>query len=203
MLSSKGYLKLIDFGTARKLKNFTYTLIGTPNFIAPEILLGKGYSFSCDYWSIGITIFFIYFGYLPFGTKAKDLNDIYNDIIQKEPEYPPETPFELKLLLQDLLNKHPIERITTFDKIKQMSLFANFPWDELLNYKIKAPYIPIKDKRYCKHNLKNCTSPFDILMENEKSELNQLKGLKLNRELSTNCKHFRGNSINLNWFNDF
>ena len=203
MLSSKGYLKLIDFGTARKLKNFTYTLIGTPNFIAPELLLGKGYSFSCDYWSIGITIFFIYFGYLPFGTKAEDLNDIYNDIIEKEPEYPPETPFELKLLLQDLLNKHPIERITSFDKIKEMCLFANFQWDELLKYNIKAPYIPNIDKRYCNHNLKNCTSPFDILMENEKSELNQLKGLKSNREISTKSKHFRGNSINLSWFNDF
>ena len=45
MLDNNGYLKLIDFGTARKLKNFSQTVIGTPNFIAPEVLLGKGYSF--------------------------------------------------------------------------------------------------------------------------------------------------------------
>lgn len=83
MMDYNGYLKLIDFGTAKKLKNFSTTLIGTPNFIAPEILLSKGYSFPCDYWSVGVCLFYIYFGTLPFGHKALDMIDIYKEIIEK------------------------------------------------------------------------------------------------------------------------
>ena len=83
MMDYNGYLKLIDFGTARKLKGKSQTVIGTPNFIAPEILLGKGYSFSCDYWSIGVCLFYIYFGILPFGHKAIELMEIYKEIVEK------------------------------------------------------------------------------------------------------------------------
>ena len=54
MIDSNGYLKLIDFGTAVCIQNFTSTMTGTPHYISPEVLLGKGYSFSCDYWSVGI-----------------------------------------------------------------------------------------------------------------------------------------------------
>jgi len=44
---------LIDFGAAKEIKDFTYTLMGTPYFMAPEILTGQGYSFGVDYWALG------------------------------------------------------------------------------------------------------------------------------------------------------
>ena len=195
MLDSKGYLKLIDFGTARKLQNITHTLMGTPNFVAPEILLGNGYSFSCDYWSIGVTMFFIYFGYLPFGTKAEFLNDIYKDIIQNEPEFPYDTPFELKVILKGLLNKNPMERISSFENIKEESFFSDFPWDDLITFQIKPPYLPIENEKDSKYNLQNCNYPFEILIENQKSEISQIKSIKVNRE--------REGQRNENWFHDF
>lgn len=52
----KGQLKLIDMGTAKILKgkaNRTFTIIGTPHYMAPEIIGGKGYMFHVDLWSIG------------------------------------------------------------------------------------------------------------------------------------------------------
>ena len=54
MIDKKGYIKLIDFGTAKILNENekTKTVIGSPNFISPEVLLGKGYSFSCDFWNL-------------------------------------------------------------------------------------------------------------------------------------------------------
>ena len=203
MLDSKGYLKLIDFGTSKKLQNVTHTLIGTPNFVAPEILLGNGYSFSCDYWSIGITIFFIYFGYLPFGANAEYLNDIYNDIIKNEPEFPYDTPFELKLLLKGLLPKNPMERISSFESIKEESLFSDFPWDDLVTFQIKPPYIPIESERDSKYNLQNCNFPFNILIENEQSQISQIKSIKANRERDTNISINKNTQRNENWFNDF
>jgi cGMP-dependent protein kinase len=83
MIDDKGYLKMIDFGTAVVLKDFTNTIVGTPYYIAPEILLGKGYSFSADYWSIGVTAYEIYYGKYPFGNKASDPMVVYKDILKK------------------------------------------------------------------------------------------------------------------------
>lgn len=52
-------MKLIDFGTVKEINDRTMTVIGTPHYMAPEVILGEGYSFSIDYWSIGK--FIIYF----------------------------------------------------------------------------------------------------------------------------------------------
>jgi cGMP-dependent protein kinase len=51
---TKGYCKLIDFGTAKAIYERTCTIIGTPHYMAPEVVLGEGYSFIVDIWSIGI-----------------------------------------------------------------------------------------------------------------------------------------------------
>lgn len=83
MIDEKGYLKVIDFGTAVIIKDFTNTITGTPHYIAPEVLLGRGYSFSADYWSVGILAFEIYFNYYPFGNKAIDPMEVYKEIIKK------------------------------------------------------------------------------------------------------------------------
>lgn len=83
MVEGNGYLKLIDFGTAVKIDNFTQTIIGTPHYMAPEVLYGKGYAFSCDYWSIGICIYEIYYGVYPFGNNSSDIMDVYNAIMHK------------------------------------------------------------------------------------------------------------------------
>lgn len=53
MVIENGYCKLIDFGTAKQILDRTSTIIGTPHYMAPEVILGEGYSFAVDYWSIG------------------------------------------------------------------------------------------------------------------------------------------------------
>lgn len=58
MIDEKGYLKLIDMGTAKNLSSGdgiskTFTVIGTPHYMAPEMLKNKGYSFNVDLWAIG------------------------------------------------------------------------------------------------------------------------------------------------------
>ena len=83
MLDQNGYIKLIDFGTAKYITDMTYTIIGTPHYIAPEVLSGKGYSYTCDYWSIGIIMYYVYYGKLPFGESNSDLMDIYKSILNK------------------------------------------------------------------------------------------------------------------------
>lgn len=59
MVDDHGYLKLIDMGTAKTLKsasggtNKTFTIIGTPHYMAPEVISGKGYNYTADLWSVG------------------------------------------------------------------------------------------------------------------------------------------------------
>lgn len=71
ILNLDGYLTLVDMGTAKKLtienRFKTMTIIGTPHYMAPEIILGKGYSFSVDWWSLGVMVYEMACGKLPYG----------------------------------------------------------------------------------------------------------------------------------------
>lgn len=83
MIEKTGYLKMIDFGTSKVISDFTQTIIGTPHYIAPEILIGKGYSLTSDYWSLGICMYEIFYGSYPFGNSANDILEVYKDILHQ------------------------------------------------------------------------------------------------------------------------
>ena len=94
MVDSTGYLKLIDMGTCKILKPNNYglyrtsTIIGTPHYMAPEIVLGKGYSYSVDLWSIGVCLFEFICGYVPFGDDTDNPYHIYQEITTTKLIYP-------------------------------------------------------------------------------------------------------------------
>ena len=81
LVSADGYLKLTDFGFAKVVVNRTYTLCGTPEYIAPEILLNKGHGKPVDYWALGILIYEMNHG---------TISSLY--IIQASTPSPPTTP---------------------------------------------------------------------------------------------------------------
>ena len=58
LLDAKGYVKLVDFGFAKKVNppEKTWTFAGTPEYLAPEIILNKGHDRAVDYWSLGIFV---------------------------------------------------------------------------------------------------------------------------------------------------
>jgi calcium-dependent protein kinase len=68
LLGDNGSLKLIDFGLSEQVKNNKKmsTIVGTPYYIAPEVLKGK-YNDKCDIWSLGVIMYILLSGYLPFG----------------------------------------------------------------------------------------------------------------------------------------
>ena len=144
MIDSNGYLKLIDFGTSKVCIDYTSTVIGTPHYIAPEILKGKGYSISCDYWSIGITIYQLFYGKFPFGNNAKDIIDIYKETVNQQLYFPYNTSYytDINNLISNLLKKKVKERLCSLKKKKKENFFANFDWDKLIDFKLKPPYIP-------------------------------------------------------------
>lgn len=80
IVDREGYARLIDMGTCKYLSTCstkTFTIIGTPHYMAPEVLAGKGYSFNVDLWSLGIMLYEFMSGFVPFGEDAEDPYEIY------------------------------------------------------------------------------------------------------------------------------
>ena len=83
MILENGFIKLIDFGTAKSITDRTKTIIGTPHYMAPEVILGEGYSFKVDFWSIAICMYEFMCGGVPFGENHEEAMDVYLSIINE------------------------------------------------------------------------------------------------------------------------
>ena len=148
MIDETGYLKLIDFGAAKIIKDRTFTIIGTPSYTAPEVYVGEGYSYSSDYWSLGVCLYEFLCGDLPFGgdNDMPDPLEVYKTILSGHLEFPSFYKDELaKDLMRQMLNKDLEERLTTIEDIKSHPWWYDFKFDDLIMRKIKAPYQPEAD----------------------------------------------------------
>ena len=167
MIDSNGYLKMIDFGTAKVLTDYTSTVIGTPHYIAPEILQGKGYSLSCDFWSVGITLFEIFYGVYPFGHYANEVIEIYKDILHKDFIFPSENAkySNVNGLISDLLTKKVNQRICNVTTLKNRPFFADFDFDKLNDFKLTPPFVPVYND--LTENLSNLEKPYEDLVSQD------------------------------------
>lgn len=208
MIDTDGYLKLLDFGCSKKIKLYSQTIVGTPNYMSPEVLKGMEYSFNCDYWSVGVCCYLIYFGVLPFGEKINDMMQLYKDILKAKVKIPKDCPLIVKELIDGLLKKDVTQRINNFDKVYECQIFQNFDWDNLLRKKFKPPFIPVSDDFWGKSNLKNLASPFDKFIEKKNSEnydyYNNMKSYENNENnLGENNYYENNDEFNNKWFEYF
>ena len=86
LINTNGYLKLTDFGFAKIVEGKTYTLCGTPEYLAPEIILNKGHSKPVDWWCLGILVYEMLVGIDPFNDD--DPMMIYQKIIKGKIKFP-------------------------------------------------------------------------------------------------------------------
>ena len=135
-----GYPKMIEFGNAKIMEHRTYSTVGTPHYMAPEVISGKGYTFTADYWSLGIMIYEFLFNKLPFCADESDCYVIYQSILQNSLIYPISSHIA-KPLIDQLLLKDPIKR-GNFRTIKEHSWFIGINWDSLLAKDIRPPFNP-------------------------------------------------------------
>ena len=144
LIDTQGYLKLTDFGFAKKLDGRTYTLCGTPEYLAPEILLQKGHGKPVDWWCLGIIIYEMLVGIDPFSDD--DPMAVYQNILRGKIKFPSNFPKDAKSLVRHLLVADLGKRYGNLkggvSDIKNHRWFGKYPWEKLINKQIQAPYIP-------------------------------------------------------------
>merc|ERR1719409_979933 len=144
LLTADGYIKLTDFGFAKVIEYRTYTLCGTPEYIAPEVLLNKGHGKPVDWWTLGILIYEMIVGYPPF--VDEDPMGIYQKILSGKIVFPKMFDKNAKSLVKKLLTAELSKRYGNLkagvDDIKFHKWFKDCPWDKLLNKEIEAPFKP-------------------------------------------------------------
>lgn len=130
-------MKLIDFGTAKFLESNndsyqrTFTVVGTPYYTAPEVISQKGYLFTADYWSLGVLLYEIAIGYVPFGCDESDVFQIYQEILTGQLEFPSwfTENEECKSIITQLLNKSPEARVgNSISSLKVHPWFNSIDW---------------------------------------------------------------------------
>ncbi|WBY56952.1 cAMP-dependent protein kinase catalytic subunit [Plasmodium yoelii yoelii] len=144
LLDKDGFIKMTDFGFAKVVNTRTYTLCGTPEYIAPEILLNAGHGKAVDWWTLGIFIYEILVGYPPFYANEPLL--IYQKILEGIIYFPKFLDNNCKHLMKKLLSHDLTKRYGNLKKgaqsVKEHPWFANIEWNNLLNKKVDVPYKP-------------------------------------------------------------
>ena len=171
MIDKQGNIKLTDFGLSKILKpnETTYTLCGTAEYLAPEIIFGKGYDKTCDWFSFGVVIFEMFCGYHPFGKKNKKIDPT---IYLRKTYIPEKVGKKAKDLIEKLFVGDPKKRLgyNSSDEVKNHPFFNDIDFNKVLNKEYKPPFIPQLDNET------------DLKYFDQISIAEQPKGIKVNEE---------------------
>uniref|UniRef100_H2YVX2 cGMP-dependent protein kinase n=1 Tax=Ciona savignyi TaxID=51511 RepID=H2YVX2_CIOSA len=148
LLDTRGYAKLVDFGFAKRIgfSRKTWTFCGTPEYVAPEIILNKGHDLSADYWSLGILMFELMTGSPPF--SGSDPMKTYNQILKGIDmiEFPKKISKNAQSLIRKLCRDNPSERLGNqrngIKDIQKHKWFDGFHWIGLRKGTMAPPTKP-------------------------------------------------------------
>jgi len=145
VLDNNGYLKITDFGFAKECPEKTFTLCGTPDYLAPEIVTGQGHGKPVDWWTLGILLYEMTASFPPFYDE-QPINT-YRKIIKGKVKFPRYFSEEVKEIIKNLLRVRPVKRLGILkggtELIRRSKFYSGFDWQGLNNGKMEAP---IKNK---------------------------------------------------------
>lgn len=145
LLGSDGHLQLVDFGFAKEIHDQqTYTLCGTPEYFAPEVIRSHGHGLAADWWSLGVLIYEFLTGQPPFW-DAQPMK-IYELIIEGQITFPQNFDPDARDIVSQFCQTEPSRRLGVIDggakEIKRHPFFKEIDWDALFQKKIPAPIVP-------------------------------------------------------------
>ncbi|KAK6531597.1 hypothetical protein TWF694_002782 [Orbilia ellipsospora] len=148
LLDYTGHIALCDFGLCKlnmKEDDKTNTFCGTPEYIAPELLISQGYTKTVDWWTLGVLLYEMLTGLPPF--YDENTNEMYRKILQDPLLFPgPEiVPPDARDLLEKLLNRDPTKRLGAGGAadIKGHKFFETVDWKRLVQKKIQPTFKPV------------------------------------------------------------
>ena len=144
LIHKSGYLKLTDFGFAKVVEGRTYTLCGTPEYLAPEIILNKGHGKPVDWWTCGILLYEMIVGIDPFNDD--DTMMVYQKILKGKVRFPSGFDSNAKSLVKHLLEGDLTKRYGNLKggvkDIKGHRFFNDLDWEKLNKMELLPPYVP-------------------------------------------------------------
>ncbi|GAB6019954.1 cAMP-dependent protein kinase [Chamberlinius hualienensis] len=162
LLDHQGHLKITDFGFAKVLHDRTWTLCGTPEYLAPEIIQSKGHNKAVDWWALGILIYEMLAGYPPFFDENPF--GIYEKILAGHIDWPKHIDPVAKDLIKKFLVQDRTRRLGNMkngaDDVKNHRWFRHVSWDDVIDKKLNPPIVP-------KVSFAGDTNNFDDYPENE------------------------------------
>uniref|UniRef100_A0A7E4VHT9 Kinase-like protein n=1 Tax=Panagrellus redivivus TaxID=6233 RepID=A0A7E4VHT9_PANRE len=147
LLSHDGHIKLTDFGFAKEIHNKSYTVCGTPEYLAPELIARSGHNQCVDWWALGVLIFELMSGTTPFpGRSASEVRDSM-EAVDGVIEFPKKTfSSNAKDIVLRLLKLDPTQRLGNgpngADDVKRHPWFETCDWDRMLDKAVEPPLTP-------------------------------------------------------------
>lgn len=147
LIDQRGYVKLADFGSTKKIGPYkTKTFIGTPEYLAPEIIQSRSYSKAVDYWALGIVIYELFMSRTPF--EVPDEMEMYSKILRGFNDVMTLGIIKgaMKDIIQSFLQEDPTKRLGHMRNgvrdIRSHKWFNNFNWTDLKNLSMPSPIVP-------------------------------------------------------------
>ncbi|KAG8527599.1 uncharacterized protein KY384_007752 [Bacidia gigantensis] len=147
LLTLDGHIKIADYGLCKEdmwYGSNTSTFCGTPEFMAPEILLDKKYGRAVDWWAFGVLIYQMLLQQSPF--RGEDEDEIYDAILADEPLYPIHMPRDSVSILQKLLTREPELRLgsgpTDAQEVMSQPFFKTISWEDVRDKRMPPPFRP-------------------------------------------------------------
>eukprot|EP00792_Barthelona_sp_PAP020_P006386 TRINITY_DN2978_c1_g1_i1.p1 TRINITY_DN2978_c1_g1~~TRINITY_DN2978_c1_g1_i1.p1 ORF type:complete len:377 (-),score=95.76 TRINITY_DN2978_c1_g1_i1:94-1224(-) len=144
LLDKQGHMKICDFGFAKVVEEHTYTLCGTVEYLAPEIILNKGHNAAVDWWALGILIFEMLAGYPPFYDENPFV--VSEKILSGKVYWPRHMDPTSRDLIKRLLTRDRSKRFGNLrggaEDIKRHRFFRDIDWNALYHRRVDPPIKP-------------------------------------------------------------
>lgn len=145
VFDERGYIKLVDLGLAKLIPSGkSWTICGTPEYIAPEIILHEGHNHAVDCWALGVLIYEMMAGTTPFADA--DAMKVYQNILRHDIKFPTSFSRDCSDVVKKLLHAQQSKRFGTLKggltAAMKHKWLGNFNFPDLVAGKAKAPYVP-------------------------------------------------------------